>query len=89
MHLFFLSQGNKVEVIIANNDGMAQGAIEALQTYGYNLGDKAKTIPVVGVDGTPAAQELIKKGFMEGTVSQDAKAMAEAIYTIGNEFGFW
>ena len=80
---FLLSQGNKVEVIIANNDGMAEGAIEALQTYGYNLGDKAKTILVVGIDGTPTAQELIKKGFMEGTVSQDAKAMAEAIYTIG------
>ncbi|PRR81004.1 galactose ABC transporter substrate-binding protein [Clostridium vincentii] len=80
---FLLSQGNKIDVIIANNDGMAEGAIEALQTYGYNLGDKARTIPVVGADGTPAAQELIKRGFMEGTVVQDAKAMAEAIYTIG------
>ena len=78
-----LSQGNKIEVIIANNDGMAEGAIEALHAYGYNFGDKAKTIPVVGVDGTPAAKELIDKGFMEGTVVQDAKAMSEAIYTIG------
>ena len=45
-----LKYGDKIEVIISNDDSMAIGAIQALQTYGYNKGDKTKTIPVVGVD---------------------------------------
>ena len=79
----FLQLSNKIEAIIANNDEMAIGAIEALQKYGYNLGDKKKTIIVVGIDATLDAQELIKKGFMEGSVVQDPSEMANAIYKIG------
>ena len=79
----FLQFGNKIEVIISNNDSMAIGAIKTLQEYGYNNGDITKTIPVVGVDAIPEAQELIKKGFMAGSVLQNAKAMADAIYSVG------
>jgi len=69
---------NMIEVVICNNDGMAEGAISALNSVGYNLGD-SKTVPVFGVDATDAAVELIKKGKMTGTIKQDAKGMAEAI----------
>lgn len=79
----FLRYGGKIEAIIANNDAMAIGAIEALQKYGYNKGDESKTIVVVGIDAIPAARELIKKGFMTGTVIQDPHALAEAFYTVG------
>jgi methyl-galactoside transport system substrate-binding protein len=79
----FLKYGNRIEAIISNNDAMAVGAVEALQAYGYNKGDKAKTIPVVGVDAIPEAVDLINKGFMAGTVAQDPKELANAIYTIG------
>lgn len=79
----FLQNGNRIEAIISNNDAMAIGAIEALQEYGYNQGDKTKTITVIGVDAIPAAQDLIKKGFMAGSVLQDAPTMAEAMYDIG------
>ena len=72
-----------MEAILANNDEMAIGAVEALQKYGYNLGDKKKTIVVVGIYATPEAQELIKKGFMAGSVFQDLSEIAKAIYTIG------
>ncbi|MGG7144092.1 galactose ABC transporter substrate-binding protein [Clostridium nigeriense] len=75
--------GDKIEAVIANNDGMAQGAIAALQAQGYNNGDTAKTIPVVGVDATAAAQDLIGKGFMLGSVLQDAEGMANALYETG------
>jgi len=80
----FLYYGNKIEAIISNNDEMAIGAIEALQKYGYNKGNGTKTIVVVGIDALPAAQELIKRGEMTGSVFQDAAAMAEASYAIGN-----
>jgi len=79
----YLNYDNKIEAIIANNDAMAIGAIEALQKYGFNKGDKSKYIPVVGVDGLPEAMELIKKGIMTGTVSQNTNLGADAIYTIG------
>ena len=78
-----LKYGDKIEAIIANDDSMALGAIQALQAYSYNKGDKTKTIAVVGVDAIPAAQDLIRKGFMTGTVIQDAPAMAKALYTVG------
>ena len=32
--------GDKIEFVISNNDAMAQGAISALQSVGYNKGDK-------------------------------------------------
>ena len=79
----FLKYGGKIEAIIANNDAMAIGAIEALQAYGYNKGDKTKTIPVVGVDAIPEARELITKGFMTSTVIQDPKDFANALYSVG------
>lgn len=83
MQQLLLQNSDKVEAIISNNDAMAIGAINALQQYGYNKGDFNKTIVVVGVDGIPAAQELIKNGIMAGSVVQDAYAMAKAVYDIG------
>ena len=59
---------------------MAEGAINALQTYGYNLGtDDCVTIPVFGVDATAAGRQLIASGMMTGTIAQDAQAMADCI----------
>jgi methyl-galactoside transport system substrate-binding protein len=68
-----------VELIICNNDGMAEGAISALNSVGYNMGGDGVTIPVFGVDATSAAQSLIRAGKMAGTIKQDAQGMADAI----------
>ena len=71
---------NMVELIICNNDGMAEGAISALNAAGYNTGKSdSVTIPVFGVDATSAAKDLIKAGKMAGTIKQDAEGMAQAI----------
>lgn len=80
---FFLRFGNNIEMIIANNDFMAIGAIEALQESGYNLGDKRRTIPVIGFDGIQEAQDLIRKEVMSGTVIQDPYDYAKAFYSVG------
>lgn len=79
----FLRYGDKIEAIIANNDSMAIGAIEAIQKYGYNTGNPEKNILVVGVDAISEAKDLVNKGLMTGTVIQDARAEAEAMYTVG------
>ena len=76
---------NMVELVIANNDEMALGAVSALQTAGYNK-DGAKVIPVFGVDATDAAKDAIGKGAMIGTIKQDADGMASAITAIGQNF---
>ena len=75
------ANNNLVELVIANNDDMALGAIAALQAAGYNNGT-GKTIPVFGVDATDAAKEKIADGSMTGTIKQDAEGMANAISTI-------
>ena len=75
------ANSNMVELVIANNDDMALGAIAALQAAGYNNGT-SKTIPVFGVDATDAAKEKIADGSMTGTIKQDAEGMANAISTI-------
>lgn len=70
---------NMIELIICNNDGMAEGAVAALNDKGYNTGDPKKTIPVFGVDATDAAKKLIADGKMVGTIKQDAEGMAACI----------
>lgn len=79
------ANNNMVELIIANNDEMALGAIAGLQGAGYNNGT-GKTIPVFGVDATDAAKEAIGNGSMIGTIKQDAEGMATAITTICKNF---
>lgn len=75
---------DKIEVILANNDDMALGAIEALKAQGYNTGDPAKYIPVVGVDATAPALDAMEKGELLGTVLNDAKNQGIATITLAN-----
>ena len=70
--------GNMIELVICNNDGMAEGVIASLQEKGYNVAG-AHVVPVFGVDATDNAKALIADGAMTGTVKQDADGMAAAI----------
>ena len=70
--------GNMIELVICNNDGMAEGVVASLQDKGYNK-DGAHVVPVFGVDATDNAVALINEGAMIGTVKQDAEGMAAAI----------
>ena len=79
------SNNNMVELVIANNDEMALGAISGLQAAGYNTGS-GKTIPVFGVDATDAAKDAISKGTMVGTIKQDAEGMASTISAIADNY---
>lgn len=73
---------NMIELIIANNDDMALGAISALQNVGYNNGEGTTTIPVFGVDATDAAKASIDSGYMIGSIKQDNVGMASTIVTL-------
>lgn len=73
------ANNNMIELVICNNDSMAEGAISALNAAGFNNGGSSAEIPVFGVDATEAAKSLISQGKMAGTVAQDAKGMAAAL----------
>ena len=77
--------GNMVELVIANNDEMALGALAALEEAGYNRSG-AHHIPVFGVDASEAARAKIREGKMTGTVKQDGAKMAEVIAKIAENF---
>jgi methyl-galactoside transport system substrate-binding protein len=68
--------GDQIEFVIANNDGMALGAIASLEKAGYFTG--SKYMPVVGVDAIPEALNMIKSGKMVGSILNDAKNQGKA-----------
>lgn len=70
---------NNIDVIFANNDGMASGAVSALKAIGFNSGDEKKYIPVYGVDALDLALAHIKAGEMAGTVKQNSETMAKGV----------
>lgn len=65
--------GLEFDCIIANNDAMAIGAIRAMEDAGID----PASVPVVGIDATEDARELIRQGKMAMTVFQSAKGQAE------------
>jgi ABC-type sugar transport system substrate-binding protein len=71
----WIAKGDRIDAVLANNDSMALGAIDAL--------DKAKLTKVLvgGVDGqAPATFAAMQKGKLTLTVRQNAAAQgAEAV----------
>lgn len=67
----------QIEMIIANDDVMALGAIDALEEANY----PNKPL-VVGVNGNPEALEAIHSGKMIGSAYNDAVKKADTIMTV-------
>lgn len=67
--------GKSIEVVIANNDAMAMGAIEAMKAQGGVL-------PTFGVDALPEAMQLVKSDQLAGTVLNDGASQAKAVYAL-------
>lgn len=82
MAAFLGSHGDKIEAVLANNDDMALGAIEALKAQGYFSGDKY--MPVVGVDATAPAVQALQDGTMLGTVLNDANNQGKAAIVLAS-----
>jgi len=64
----WIAAGKKPAAVIANNDNMAIGAINAMKSAGWNM----KDVVVGGVDATQEALAAMKAGDLDVTVFQDA-----------------
>jgi len=80
MQTWLTKFGDKIEVVFANNDDMALGAIDALKAAGYFKGKKF--MPVVGVDATPVALDALDQGLLLGTVLNDAQNQGKATFEL-------
>lgn len=75
-----------IELVVSNNDAMALGALLALQAEGYNKGDEARFIPIVGIDALPRALDEVERGTLIGTVYNDHGATADVMLRIAKAY---
>lgn len=67
---------SSIELVLANNDDMALGALDAYQKLNY----MENALPVFfGIDGTDVGLEAVREGKLSGTVYHDKEGQAEAM----------
>ncbi len=67
---------NRIEMVLANNDDMALGAIDAYEKLNYT----ESALPIfLGVDGTDVGLEAVRDSKLAGTVYNDKEGQAEAM----------
>ena len=67
---------NQIELVLANNDDMALGAIDAYEKLNYT----ESALPVfLGIDGTDVGLEAVREEKMAGTVYNDKEGQAKAM----------
>lgn len=71
MEQILTANNNNVDAVMSENDGMAGGAIAALQAQGMN-------IPVSGQDGDHAALNRVARGTQNTSVWKDARQLGAA-----------
>ena len=69
----WMSSGEPFDIVFANNDEMAIGAIQAMKANGIDMED----VIVTGVDATQDALVAMQAGDLDATVFQDAFGQGE------------
>ncbi|MFB9991290.1 D-xylose ABC transporter substrate-binding protein [Deinococcus oregonensis] len=70
MEQFLTANQNKIDAVVASNDGTAGGAVAALASVGL-----AGKVPVSGQDADKAALNRIALGLQTGTVWKDSRTL--------------
>lgn len=73
----WIAAGHKPDAVIANNDNMAIGAINAMKAAGWDM----KSVIVGGIDATQEALAYMKAGDLDVTVFQDAAGQGSGAVT--------
>lgn len=93
MDTWLAAYSGKFDVVIANNDGMALGAVESLLTNKYtdDPNDPTKDVdgdgtvlrvPVIGVDATGVAVQSMSENKLLATVLQDAVGQSSTAFEL-------
>jgi D-xylose transport system substrate-binding protein len=72
MEQILTANNNKVDAVVASNDGTAGGVVAALSAVGL------EGIPVSGQDGDHAALNRVAKGLQTVSVWKDARELGKA-----------
>jgi D-xylose transport system substrate-binding protein len=64
--------GNKVDAVLAANDGLAGAVVASLKAHGL------KPVPLTGQDATPTGVQFILAGWQSGTVYKSVRKEANA-----------
>ena len=73
--------GADIELVLANNDEMALGAIDAFEASDL---PKAQRPLIFGIDGTEAGLSAVCDGKLEATIYNDAEGQAAAIFHLAH-----
>jgi ABC-type sugar transport system substrate-binding protein len=77
---------DRFNVVAAQNDGMALGAVESLIQNGFTKGDANDgtilTVPVLGIDATGEALNSMKENKLYATVLQDAVGQSATAFDV-------
>ena len=77
MEQILTANSNKIDAVVAENDGMAGGVVAALAAQGL-----AGSVPVSGQDGDHAALNRVALGTQTVSVWKDARALGKGAATI-------
>lgn len=76
----WLQMGEQIDGVVAHNDEMALGAVDAITDAG-----KAGEIKVIGIDGIDAALAAVDAGELDATVYQDVLTISEKAVDVALE----
>jgi D-xylose transport system substrate-binding protein len=82
MEQILTANNNKVDAVVASNDGMAGGVVAALAAQGL-----AGQVPVSGQDGDHAALNRVALGTQTVSVWKDARALGKAAGEVAVQLG--
>jgi methyl-galactoside transport system substrate-binding protein len=72
--------GDKIEMVLANNDAMLLGCVEALKGEGYLTPEKP--CGLIGINALPEVLPLIADGTVIGSILSDAYSEGRNIFTM-------
>jgi methyl-galactoside transport system substrate-binding protein len=76
---FIENYNSSIELLFANNDDMALGAIDAYEASGM---DRDKWPVIFGIDGTDVGLDAVDQELLAGTVYNDKEGQAGAMYDL-------
>ncbi|MDR2553172.1 MAG: substrate-binding domain-containing protein [Treponema sp.] len=86
MDVWIAAHRGKFNVVAAQNDGMALGAVESLIQNSFTKDDASDgtilTVPVLGIDATQDAINSMKEDKLYATVLQDAVGQSAAAFDV-------